>query len=68
MECKARSEVDWEVLALQGQVLGAEESNVRLLEMVTQQDEGLSILENTWLSTYLLRLWLMPWFFPFLCF
>ena len=35
MEQKARSEVDQEVLVLQGQVLGLEESNARLLEKVT---------------------------------
>ena len=60
MKRKALSEVDQEVLALRGQVLGAEESNARLLEKVTRQEEGLSILENTRLGTYLLRLWLMP--------
>ena len=63
MEQKARSEVDQEVLALRGQVLGAEESNTWLLEKVTRQEERLSILENTRLGMYLLRLWLMPWFF-----
>ena len=63
VERKARSKVDREVLALWGQVLGAEESIAQLLEKVTQQEEGLSILENTHLGMYLLRLWLMPWFF-----
>ena len=62
-EWKARSEVDREVLPLQGQVLGVEESNARLLKKVTRQEEGLSILENTRLGMYLLCLWLMPWFF-----
>ena len=62
-ERKARSEVDREVLVLRGQVLGAEESNARLLEKVTRQEEGLSILENTHLGMYLLCLWLMSWFF-----
>ena len=56
------------MLVLRGQVLGAEESNVRLLEKVTRLEEGLSILENTHLGMYLFYLWLMPWFFPFLCF
>ena len=60
MEQKAQSEVDREVLALWGQVLGAKESNARLLEKVTRQEEGLSILENTHLGMYLFCLWLMP--------
>ncbi|XP_066365343.1 filament-like plant protein 1 [Miscanthus floridulus] len=34
----------------EGQVLGAEELNARLLEKVTRQEEGLSILENTCLE------------------
>ena len=63
MERKAQSKVDQEVLALLEQVLEAEESTVRLLEKVTRQEEGLSILENTHLGMYLLCLWLMPWFF-----
>ena len=44
-------------------MLGVEESNAQLLEKVTQQEEGLSILENTHLSMYLLYFWLMSWFF-----
>ena len=44
-------------------MLGAEESNARLLDKVTQQEEGLSILESTYLGMYLFYLWLMPWFF-----
>ena len=44
-------------------MLGTEESNGRLLEKVTRQEEGLSILENTHLDMYLFHLWLMPWFF-----
>ena len=40
-----------------------EESNARLLEKVTQQEEGLSILEGTHLGVYLFCLWLMSWFF-----
>ena len=47
MEQKAQSEVDQEVLVLQGRVLGLEESNAQLLEKVTQQEEGLSILKGT---------------------
>ena len=63
MEQKAQSEADQEVLTLWGLVLGVEESNAELLEKVTWQEEGLSILENTHLDTYLLCLWLMSWFF-----
>ena len=44
------------MLVLRGQVLGVEESNARLLEKVTQQEEGLSILEGTCLGMYLFRL------------
>ena len=44
-------------------MLGVEESNARLLKKVTQQEEGLSILEGIRLSMYLFRLWLMSWFF-----
>ena len=40
-----------------------EESNARLLEKVTQQEEGLSILEGTHLNMYLFHLWLMSCFF-----
>ena len=43
------------MLALQGQVLRMEEGNARLRELVTQQEEGLSILENTHLGMYLFR-------------
>ena len=50
---KAQSAVDQEVLALQGQVLGMEESNARLHEQVTRQEDGLSILKNTHLGMYL---------------
>ena len=48
---------------LRGQVLGAEELNAQLLEKVTQQEEGLSILESTHLGMYMFHLQLMPWFF-----
>ena len=44
-------------------MVGLEESNARLLEKVTQQEEGLSILKGTRLGMYLFRLWLMSWFF-----
>ena len=44
-------------------MLGVEESNARLPEKVTRQQEGLSILENTHLGMYLFRLWLMSQFF-----
>ena len=44
-------------------MLGVEESNARLLEKVTRQEEGLSILENTHLNMYLFHLWLMSRFF-----
>ena len=37
--------------------------NARLHEQVTQQEEGLSILKNTRLGTYLFHFWLMSWFF-----
>ena len=59
----AQLEVDQEVLALRGWALGLEELNARLLEMVTQQEEGLSILKGTRLGMYPLHLWLMSWFF-----
>ena len=63
MEWKAWLEAEQEVVMLRGQVLGVEESNARLLEKVTWQEEGLSILESTRLGMYLFRLWLMSWFF-----
>ena len=51
------------MVTLQRQVLGAEESNARLLEKVAQQEEGLSILKSTHLGMYLFHLRLMPCFF-----
>ena len=51
------------MLTLWGLVLGVEESNAELLEKVTWQEEGLSILKNTRLSMYLFCLWFMPCFF-----
>ena len=62
-ERKAQSEAEPEVVTLQGKVLGAEESNARLLEKVTQQEEGLSILESTRLGMCLFLLRLIAWFF-----
>ena len=59
-ERMALSDTKQEVVALQGQMLGAEESNTRLLERVTQQEQGLSVLKSTCLSTYLFYPWLMP--------
>ena len=53
LERKARSEADQEVLTLRGHVMGTEEANARLLEQVTRQVEGLSVLENTHLGKYL---------------
>ena len=52
-ERKARSDADQEVLALRGWVLGMEEANSWLREQVTQQEEGLSILETTRLGMFL---------------
>ena len=51
-EQKAWSEADQEVLMLQGRALGLEELNAQLLEKVTQQEVGLSILEGTRLGMY----------------
>ena len=44
-------------------MLGVEESNAQLLERVTRQEEGLSILKSTCLGMYLFYPWLMPCFF-----
>ena len=52
------------MLAFWGRVLGTEELNAQLREQVTPLEEGLSILENTHLGTYLFGFWLMSWFFP----
>ena len=60
VERKAWSDAEREVIALWGQMLGTEESNTRLLERVTQQEEGLSILESACLGTYLFYPQLMP--------
>ena len=59
-ERKARSNAEREVIALQGQMLGVEESNTRLLERVTRQEEGLSILESARLGMYLLCPRMLP--------
>ena len=50
------------MLALRGRVLGMKKANARLCEQVTQQEEGISILENTLLGTYLFYFWLMSFF------
>lgn len=47
VEQKAQSDAEREVVMPRGQMLGVEESNARLLEKVTQQEEGLSILKIT---------------------
>ena len=60
VEQKPCSDAERNVVVLRGQMLGAEESNTRLLERVTSQGEGLSILESARLSTYLFCPWLMP--------
>ena len=52
-EQKARFDAEQEVVVLCEKMLGAEESNTRLLERVTQQEEGLSILKSARLGTYL---------------
>jgi len=44
-------------------MLGAEESNALLREQVTQQEDGLPILENTQLGKYLFYFCLMSWLF-----
>ena len=41
------------MLVLRGRVMGTEEANAWLREQVTQQAEGLSVLENTHLGKYL---------------
>ena len=56
----AQSDAEQEVVALRGQMLGVEESNARLLERVTQQEEGLSILESIRLGMYLFHPRLTP--------
>ena len=66
-EQKDRSEADQEVLALRGRVMGTEEANARLHEQVTRQAEGLSIIENSHLGTYLFY-FLTCWFLPLACF
>ena len=60
MERKALSDTEQEVVTLQGQMLGVEESNARLLERVTRQEEGLSILKSARLGTYLFHPRLIP--------
>ena len=57
MERKAWTEANQEVIVLRGWVLGTEELNARLLEQVTRQEEGQSILENNHLGTYPFCFW-----------
>ena len=52
-ERKAWLDAEQEVVVLRVYMLGVEESNARLLERVTQQEEGLSILKSAHLGTYL---------------
>ena len=66
-ERKAWSKADQEGLALQGQVMGTEEANARLLEQVARQAEGLSALENFCLGTCLFY-FSSCWFLPLACF
>ena len=66
-ERKARSEVDREVLALRGWVMGTEEANVRLREQAARQVEGLSALEDFCLGTYL-SYFSSCWFLTLACF
>ena len=47
------------MFALWGRVMGMEETNARLHEQVTQQAEGLSVLENSHLGTYLFYFFIM---------
>ena len=60
VERKARLDAEQEVVALRGQMLGVEESNARLLERVTRQEEGLPILESARLGMCLFHPRLMP--------
>ena len=66
-ERKARSDAEWEVIVLRGQMLRVEESNARLLERMTRQEKGLSILESTHLCTYLFCPSVDALNFSFLC-
>ena len=51
-EQRARSEVDQEVLALWGQVMGMEDASARLREQVARQAEDLSTLEASHIGAY----------------
>ena len=55
------------MLVLWGWVMGMEETNARLCEKVTRQKEGLSILENARLGTYLFY-FSVCWFLSLACF
>ena len=63
VERKAQSEVDQEVLVLQGRVLGTEEASARLREQVARQAGELSVLENFCVGMYLFYFSLC-WFLP----
>ena len=52
-EERARSEADREVLALQDQVMGMEDTSARLRELVARQAEDLSTLEASCIGAYL---------------
>ena len=62
-ERKARSEVDQEVLALRGRVMGTKEVNTRLCAQVARHAEDLSTLENFHVGTYLFY-FSSCWFLP----
>ena len=66
-ERKAWSEVDQEVLALQGRVMGTEDVSTQLCEQVAWQAKEFSTLENFHLGTYLLCC-SSCWFLPLACF
>ena len=66
-ERKARSEVDREVLALRGWVMGTEEASARLREQVARQAKEFSTLENFHIGMYLFY-FSSCWFFPLACF
>ena len=59
-ERKALSDTEREGITLRRQMLGVEESNTQLLERVTRQEDGLSILESARLITYLFCPRFMP--------
>ena len=66
MERKARSEVDQEVLALRGRVMGTEEANTRLCAQAARPMEKLSALENSRHGMYLFY-FSLRWFLSSVC-